>query len=393
MWERARIDDPAVRARIEHWLAALPGGVRTVFHEIPWLVEAEARNAGDVRIYEYRRDGDVRGYVPFVVQPWRMRFRVGEKTLLALTFERWHMNAGPVMATDNVHEEADALASLLLALRPHLRTRQIIYVEGLAVGSNTQRALDGLPKSAYRVLEPSPRYERSIARLPSTFDAYLGSMKAQTRQNLRNARRKLERHAAVRLVCFGDAAGIPEFVARAVAISRKTYQWRLLGLGLRDAKTLERTLVAMAAHGWTRCYLLECGGVATAFMIGYLHEGTYYYVDVGFDPDWEKWSVGTVLHMEVMKDLIEGGAQARVFDFSSGTGVHKKRFGNEVRLETAYVLLPAALSNMLAVAAYRAMNAFSDAAVNALDRLHLKTTIKRLVRRRAGAAAPDPSGE
>ena len=98
---------------------------------------------------------------------------------------------------------------------------------------------------------------------------------------------------------------MPQFVSKAVAISRKTYQWHLLGLGLRKPEQLERTLTAMAARGWTRCYLLECGGVPTAFMIGYQYRGTYHYVDVGFDPDWEKFSVGTMLHLAVLRELTD----------------------------------------------------------------------------------------
>ena len=178
-----------------------------------------------------------------------------------------------------------------------------------------------------------------------------------------------------------DVDQIPDFVRRAVAISRKTYQWHLLGLGLRNADELTQTLTVMARHGWTRCYLLECNGVATAFMVGYLYAGTYYYVDVGFDPEWEKWSVGTVLHLEVLRDLMEGGGRAQSFDFSSGSGIHKKRFSNESRTEANYLLVPRGARNNILIAAFIGMNALSAAAVGLLDRLRLKAAIKGFVRR------------
>jgi CelD/BcsL family acetyltransferase involved in cellulose biosynthesis len=316
-----------------------------------------------------------------------MRFRMGEMTLFSRSFERLHMNAGPIVATTDPEQgHAELVANLFARLRPVLTRRQVIYLEGVAVGGEVERALAAeSTRRLYKIVQPTPGYERRLIRLPSTFEEYLGSLKSQTRQNLRNTQRKLEKHLTgnLRLLRCSDIDQIPDFVRRAVAISKKTYQWHLLGLGLRKPDELERTLAAMARHGWTRCYLLECGGVATAFMIGYLYAGTYYYVDVGFDPDWEKWSVGTVLHLEVLRDLVGGEGSARSFDFSSGSGIHKKRFSNESRGEANYLLVPHGARNNILIAAFRGMDAVSAVAVGLLDRLHLKTAIKRLVRRHA----------
>jgi hypothetical protein len=392
-WERVDLGEPAQREALDravaHMRAAAAGF--TLFHDPAWLLEAEGRGADCVRVYVRGSAAGPSGYAPFVVQPWRIRFRLGESTLWSVPFERLHVNAGPIMlGVAGDPGEADALAALFAKLRPLLSRRQVIYLEGVVVGGAVDRAVNSpSTRAGYLLLEPSPRYERRQIRLPATFDAYLGSMKAQTRQNLRNTYRKLEKHAALRLVCCREPDRVADFVQRAVAISRKTYQWHLLGLGLRDPDELQRTLIAMARHGFTRCYLLECGEAATAFMIGYLYEGTYYYVDVGFDQDWEKWSVGTVLHMAVLKDLIEGQDRARAFDFSSGTGVHKKRFANEARLEAIYVLIPSGLQNRMLIAAYRGMAALSDTLVRVLDALHLKSAVKRFMRRRAVTVKTD----
>ena len=387
VWERVELGEPVQREALARAVARIAAGAAgfTLFHDPAWLLEAEGRDAERVRVYVRAGDAGLCGYAPFVVQPWRVRFRLGEKTLTSVPFERLHVNGGPMtLGVAGGRDEADELAALFAQLRPLLSRRQVIYLEGVVVGGAVDRAVNrSSTRGAYLLLEPSPRYERRQIRLPASFDAYMGSMKAQTRQNLRNTHRKLAKHAALKLVCCREPDQVADFVQRAVAISRKTYQWHLLGLGLRNPDELQRTLVAMARRGWTRCYLLECGDAVTAFMIGYLYEGTYYYVDVGFDPDWEKWSVGTVLHIEVLKDLIEGQDRAQSFDFSSGTGVHKKRFANESRLEAIYVLIPSGMRNRMLVAAYRGMAGLSDAAAGLLDRLHLKSAVKRLVRRRA----------
>jgi len=395
VWERTSLLDPAERLTLAESVAGLlPGsGERSLFHDPAWLVEAEGRNADDVRVFVCRGGSGLRGYAPFVVQPWLMRFRIGEMTFFSREFERLHMSGGPIIRSgDTVEVRAELIARLLGQMRPLLDRHQVIYIEGAAEGSEVAQAIAAdSTRRAYRVIEPTPRYERRLISFPSSFEEYLRSLKTQTRQNLRNTQRKLEKHLTgkLRLVRCTDLDQIPDFVRRAVAISKKTYQWHLLGLGLRKADELEKTLVAMARHGWTRCYLLECDGVATAFMIGYLYADTYYYVDVGFDPEWEEWSVGTVLHMEVLRDLMDGEGRARSFDFSSGSGIHKKRFSNESRREANYLLVPRSARTTLYIGAFRAMNGLSAAAVGLLDRLKLKTAIKRLVRRHATAKATE----
>ncbi len=393
-WKAVDLGEPDARAALASQLGAVDAGrgESSLFHNLAWLLEAEGRGPGNVRAYAIAADTGLRAYAPFVLQPWPMRFRLGEITLFSRVFERLHINAGPIIAASVVPAAQESLvAALFTQLAPELTSRQLIYLEGVPEGGAVARAIaSDSTRKRFTVIEPNPRYERRIVRLPGDFDVYLGSLKAQTRQNLRNTERKLDKHTGgtVRLLRFSDQGEIGEFVRRAVAISRKTYQWHLLGLGLRDADALRQSLTAMAQHGWTRCYLLECEGTATAFMIGYLYAGTYYYVDVGFDPDWEKWSVGTVLHMQVLRDLMQGDAKATVFDFSSGSGVHKKRFSNESRMEANYLLIPRGLRNAMLVGAFQVTNAVSAALVGLLEKLHLKAAIKRLVRRHATGNAP-----
>jgi hypothetical protein len=394
-WERADLSDPLERQTLATRIADHPavGGECSMFHDLVWLLEGEGRSVRDVPVYVVREGGKVVAYAPFVVQPWPMRFRMGEVTLFSRSFERFHLNGGPLFWVESSDERrGELVAKLFVSLRSSLTSQQLIYLEGVVEGGEVERAMAAESvRRAFKVMEPSPRYERQLVRFPASFDEYLRSLKSQTRQNLRNSRRRLDKHLSGRLnlACYSSPDQMPEFVRRAVAISKTTYQWRLLGLGLRDPERLEQTLSSMARHGWTRCYLLECNGAATAFMIGYLYSGTYYYVDVGFDPDWEKWSVGTVLHMEVLRALMDGDVRARSFDFSSGTGVHKKRFGNESRREANFLLVPRSARNIVLVGAMRAMNATSRVSAHLLERLQLKAAIKRMLRRRATDTSTD----
>jgi hypothetical protein len=393
-WEEVDLRDELQRQSLSVAIAALQARADAgagLMHDLAWLLEADGRGLNDVRVLVFRIDGALVAYAPLLVQAWTLRFRLGEITLFSRALTRLHMNGGPVVWT-NLPPDAQAgiVARLLHKLRDILGHRQVVSLEGVVQGSALDLAVgSAATRSTYAVLTPSPRYERSLVRLPHDFDEYMKSLKPQTRQNLRNSQRKLEKRfpGQVRLVACSRVEDVPGFVERAVSISRKTYQWHLLGLGLRQPEQLTQTLASMARHGWTRCYLLECGGVPVAFMIGYLYGTTYYYIDVGFDPDWEQWSVGTVLHLMVFRALIEGEENVEWFDFSSGTGVHKKRFGNVSRTESNYVLLPRNAGNHALVAMHRGFDAMSRTAVQLLERLRLKAAAKRLVRRAATAKA------
>ena len=388
-WERADVGVPAVVDVVE--AIAVQGNGGSIFHDLAWLREAEDRSAHESEVYVLRQDGAALAYAPFIVQPWSLRFHLGELTLFSVRLQRLHMNNGPVVGASGL--TLRHLECLFVHLRPRLAAGQGIYLEGVSVGSAVEQALTStIVRNLYRVVEPSPRYERQLIRFPESFDAYMQSLKPKTRQTLRSQQRKLEKHLTgdLKLVICTAAADVPAFVSKATVVSRKTYQWHLLGLGLRDTGRLERTLTAMAERGWTRCYLLECKGEPVAFMLGYLYRGTYYYVDVGFDPDWGKWSVGTILHLEVFRDLLDGPQRATLFDFSSGTGIHKERFGNEARPEANYLLLPRTTRNAVLVMSYRAASALTDGAVQLADRLGVKVAIKKLLRR---LSTPRPTAD
>ena len=81
----------------------------------------------------------------------------------------------------------------------------------------------------------------------------------------------------------------------AVGISRKTYQYNHLGMGLRDEAWLHHAFVTLASRGWFRSYLLRCSGQPVAYLIGYQNQPRFHYIDVGYDPEYGKYHVGKVL--------------------------------------------------------------------------------------------------
>ena len=102
-------------------------------------------------------------------------------------------------------------------------------------------------------------------------------------------------------------------------MSRKTYQATLLALGIRDDPATSSRLSHSAEQGWLRSYILYCENVPCAFMLGFQYGGCYYYDDVGYDPAYAKWSVGSVLQLKVIEDILDSPHPLKHFDFRPGS--------------------------------------------------------------------------
>ena len=90
--------------------------------------------------------------------------------------------------------------------------------------------------------------------------------------------------------CFESGEDVARFLEDAEAISSKTYQTHLLGLGIKKNDTFEERLHLAASRHWLRSYILYCKEQPTAFMVEYQHEGCFYYIDVGYDPEYAQYS-------------------------------------------------------------------------------------------------------
>ncbi|MGH7039660.1 MAG: GNAT family N-acetyltransferase [Stellaceae bacterium] len=385
-WEildTAELRDPGVVAAVRALMAQQ--GDRLLAHDPIWLAGPESEEGADSGTRPaapclLRRDGRLVGYAPFHRGTRALRFAVGELVLHRHRLPGLTLIHEPILEAASEDERVERICTLFRAVAA--RT-QAIFLDGVPIDSSLSAATARLVASGWIVTPHGDSYEHYFADLPSSFAEYEDQLGSRSRKSLRYSRRKLTEHVggAVQTRRFARSEQVPDFVAAAQAISRKTYQWNLLGLGLRDGAALAARLRLAADHGWMCCYLLYCSGQPVAFILGYLYRGVYHYTDVGYDPDWAKWSVGSVLQMDVMKDLLTEPERPDRFDFSTGFGTHKARFGNFSRREVNFLLLPDTLSNKWLARLYRLTLGIDKRAVAAADALGVKTRIKKWLRR------------
>lgn len=333
------------------------------------------------------RPNDCRGCAVLFRQNRPLKFQLGEITVYRKPLVRWEMWAQPVVAglDERAAEQREMLGAFLSSVRAEMKADEAINVQGVPTRSVFHDLLVNDPSARrdFLVLPLGKPFDHQFIELPETFEAYLKQMSKRSRKSVQYSQRKLRRDCddAVTLSCFETADSIDRFLDDAIAVSKKTYQWTLLGLGLRNREALSKRLRYAAENGWLRSYLLYCRDAPVAFMLGYQFHGCFYYIDVGYDPDWADWSVGSVLQMEVLEDLYAKPNRPARFDFSTGYGPHKARFANAFQEETNLLLLPNTPSNRALVAAFRATDGVSNLAASTLQRLGLKQRLKRAIRR------------
>jgi hypothetical protein len=378
--------DPAVIDEIRDLMVR--SGDRLLVHDPVWLAgcgpDADDRGDNTEPVYGLRRDGRLVGYAPFIRGTRTLRFAIGELTLYRRPVPSLSLIHEVTLAAVCETERREQICDLLALLARQERPRRALFLEGVPTESALfEAATQRLAGSDWIVLRLGESYEHQFADLPPRYDEYERQLGGRSRQSLRYSRKKLVEHVdgALRARCFAGRGDVAEFVAAAQAISQKTYQWNLLDLGLRDAGSLTARLDLAADNGWMRCYILYCGDEPVAFMLGYVYCGIYYYLDVGYDPAWAKWSVGSILQMEVVKDLLSSDRPPNRFDFSTGFGSHKARFGNTSREEANILLLPAGLSKRAVAGGYRLSVALDKRAGAAAEALGIKTRLKKWLRR------------
>lgn len=318
------------------------------------------------------------GYAPFLVHPGALDYYLGEIMLFSLPVERYAMRAAPLC-------KADELAGLFEVLHDRVGRRGVAFFEGVRTGSTLSNILTekGSPVHSYfHIIPYGPVYSRRLIELPvsSTFEDYLATLGNSVRQDIRRTRRNLKaKHGSDVHTIRYDRPEQMESLADAIAhVSRKTYQSRLLDIGLDNTPEQVKKLIAAANGGWLRAYVLWMKNTPIAFRLGYCANGIYYSHHIGYDPSLRKLQLGTYLLMDALMDLFADGIVS--VDFLSGDSEHKRRMSNKAYQERHYYLVPRGWPGTFRANTLRVVNAVSEISGHWLEKSGLKTYIKRTVR-------------
>ncbi|SEL36586.1 Acetyltransferase (GNAT) domain-containing protein [Sphingomonas palmae] len=192
------------------------------------------------------------------------------------------------------------------------------------------------------------RYTRYYVNLAGGREAWLTALSGQARSGLKRKAKKLAAANGGMLDVRGYR--FPEEMAAfhplARAVSKTTYQERLLGSGLpEDADAL----IAASRADQARAWLLFLGDAPIAYLWCGADGDTLRYDYVGHDPAHQALSPGSVLMAAALDDLFAD--RFRWFDFTEGEGQHKRGLASGGVACRDELLLRATIANRAAVMA------------------------------------------
>jgi CelD/BcsL family acetyltransferase involved in cellulose biosynthesis len=176
----------------------------------------------------------------------------------------------------------------------------------------------------------------------------------------------------VNLRVFRRPEDIDDFLRDATQVSKETYQWKSLGLGLKNQSGTKERLLNLAHFGFLRCYVLYCMGKPVAFVEGFSGGGEFVFYQIGFLPELRKNSVGTVAVLEALRDLMDSNCGIQKYDFMSGSDDYKKRMSNCSAEERSSYVYPPTIKYRLIAAAQWMLETLQRLAVYAKRRIGSK---------------------
>lgn len=352
-------------------------------HDPDWLY-TKCGHDKSVKIFVCRApDGTLFGHAPFFVHPSSLSYELLGISLWEYRIRRYSITAGPLLSRGVSAEKV--LPSLFDRLWQTLEHRETLFGLGIGLDSSFGQFIQqhtGLQKK-YQLVPSGKAYHRRLIALPESFDQYMQGLSHNTRKDIRRTLRHLEQDSEITVSyrVFTTPEDVSEFLPLAQLVSDKTYQRNLLDLGIRDNAETRCNLMIAAENGWMRSYLLICNQEPVAFQHGYLHGGTYYAEQTGYDPAWAGKSVGTVMQIYRIRDLIDRGVAQ--LDFLYGDNEKKRSLSNTYRDERNFHLIPRKFPLGLLAHGLRGFNTLSELVGDFIEKWGLKSKIRRFLRKRS----------
>ncbi len=233
----------------------------------------------------------------------------------------------------------------------------------------------GRPLLRY-TLQRFPRYY--IDMHGQTFEAYKAKFSGKTRSTLSRKVRKFADHCGgeLRWERFTRPEELERFWQLARQVSAKTYQERLLDAGLPDDPAYQADAAALAANDHLRAYLLFDGDRPVSYLFCPVRDGVVVYAYLGYDPEYQRHSVGTVLQWQALESLFAEN-RFRFFDFTEGESEHKRLFATgHVECANVALLTPTPMHRAL-VYSHRTFNRLAERLGDWLEQHDLKSRVRR----------------
>lgn len=185
-------------------------------------------------------------------------------------------------------------------------------------------------------LHPCPRLD-----LRQTWPAFLSSRGRNLRANLRAARRRLESHGSVRLICAETPNEIETAFETFLEVQSRSWKHaERIGLSQSAAyrECYRSFVMAMAREGRARILVLYAGERPAAATIAVTTGDVYHSAQIAHDRALDKASPGTLLEALELERLMEE-RRFSTYDFLGAALNNKRRWADDLRPTNRALLL------------------------------------------------------
>lgn len=225
-----------------------------------------------------------------------------------------------------------------------------VYLDSVPVESFLWQYLLTSPliKERFIVHIPDGTRKHFSLILPPSFHDYLAGFKKKKRAELRR-RLKIfhENNGNDKALVRVDKVGqVQMFLQLASAVSKKSWQHRVLGPRLTLTDDFNHRLTRLAEKKMLRAYLLFFRGKPCAFRLGYQYGDRYVSAETGYDQSFSDISPGKILTLLMIEDLT-AYKPPNMVDFGIGYAEWKKDLCNTCSEDASVFLLRKNMRNKL----------------------------------------------
>lgn len=225
------------------------------------------------------------------------------------------------------------------------------------------------------------QYRHCFIDLSIGMAAYRNKFSAKTRSTITRKIRKFQEHCGgqIRWQGYRTPDAMRDFLRLAREVSLKTYQERLLDAGIPEDPAFVEGMLTLAERDEVRAYILFDGERPVSYLYCPAQDGALIYAFLGYDPEYLKLSVGTVLQWFALEDLFAEGRFA-FFDFTEGQSEHKRLFATHERQCANVLFLKRSLPRMLLLRTHALSNRIASLAGHLAERWGLRARLRRILR-------------
>lgn len=343
-------------------------------HRVDWLLTQCDRPDKAVLVLE---DGEGPA-LPLFVHDGRVDLNFGELSIASLQVRR-HVLVGNLsgFAVDNWHDPLTAFAQIA-------PRKTALFLLGVVLDEPLDKALHQPDvRKLFFILRQGGSYRRRLCDISQGFDAYLRNLSAKSRQSMRRSLRRFEANFDGRFTfqAYQDADEIATFLSKVESVSRRTYQGQMLGLAVTRSGFIGNKALQGAKLGLARCYSLCIDQKPIAWRIGFTSGKVFFSHHIGYDPEFENWHPGVVLHLYSIRHISSTEDGIETLDFLYGDNDFKRRASHRSRDEQNYYLFPRTLHGAFYYISLSTCNAISENAGKFLEYVGLKKRLKSFLRR------------